>query len=529
MSRRVAVLVTSFVLLFAAVGRGAGAVWKADDDRPIPEPAVDHGSDHVWLDGTWTTTVYQLRHWLDPHTLGVRLHVVRPREAADVNALDEVPDSAWFTNRHGRHRLSAAELAAIPRRGHPPAEDGPLVVVSLKSRGMTPGFLVQDAKGDRYLVKLDPPGFPDVPTGAEMVCTSILWALGWNVPENHLVRFDPARLAPARGVEGLADVLARAGRLPDGRLRAVASRLIPGIPKGGFRTLGRRRDDPNDSVPHQDRRALRGLRVVAAWLNYTDARRGNFYDSFVPDPSRADHAGHLVHYLLDFSSALGAGNDDWKPPRYGHEYVFDPSTTLERVVTFGAVEPSWAHVPLAHPALGYLDAASFDPVAWRTTYPNPLFDAATGRDDFWGAKLVASLDADELRLVARAGEWTDPRAADVLADILAARARRIAAAYFDWRRIAPLDGFAVERGALRFRDLAIAAGVADAAGVVYRVRSGGGDWWTLAEPAVPLDPTLSATTVELATSHDGGVHWSPPTRVTVERGGAVTAIARGTA
>lgn len=532
MSRRLVLVGSILLVLSGAVVRAAEVVWTVGDDRPIPEPAVDHASDQLWRDGAWTTTVYQLRRWLDPHTVGSRLHLARPREAADVNALDEVPDSTWFTNRQGRRRRSPAELVAIAQRGRPPSEDGPLQVTSIKSHGVTPGFLLQDAKGDRYLVKLDPPGYPDVPTGAEMVCTSILWALGWNVPENHLVRLDPARLTAAPGTD-LAVVIAHAGHLPDGRLRAVASRLIPGVPKGGFRTVGRRPDDPNDTVPHQDRRELRGLRVVAAWLNYTDARRGNFYDSFVVDPARADRAGHLVHYILDFSSALGAGNDDWKSPRYGHEYVFDPSTTLARVLTLGVVSPSWAHVPLAHPALGYLDAASFDPVDWRTTYPNPLFDAATVRDAFWGAKLVASLGDADLRLLARAGEWTDPRAADVLADILAARARKIAATYFDWRRIDPIDGFRVEGGVLRFRDLAVETGVADPARVVHRARSDGGPWRTLSELAVPLDPASAPTTVELATSHDGGAHWSPPTRVTIERGPdgvvAVTAIDRGTA
>ena len=71
---------------------------------------------------------------------------------------------------------------------------------------------------------------------------------------------------------------------------------------------------------------------------------------------------------------------------------------------------------------------------------------------------------------------------------------------------------------LRFRDLAVESGVADTARVVHRARSDGGAWRTLSERAVPLDPTAAATTVELATSHDGGAHWSPPTRVTVERG-----------
>ena len=33
-------------------------------------------------------------------------------EALNVNALDEVPDSSWFTNRVGQHELSAAQLRA---------------------------------------------------------------------------------------------------------------------------------------------------------------------------------------------------------------------------------------------------------------------------------------------------------------------------------------------------------------------------------------------------------------------------------
>jgi hypothetical protein len=128
-----------------------------------------------------------------------------------------------------------------------------------------------------------------------------------------------------------------------------------------------------------------------------------------------------VHYLLDFSSTLGAGNDDWKSPRYGHEYFFDPGRLALRAVTLGIVHPAWDDVPLAHPALGYFDADTFDPEAWRTTYPNPLFDAATTRDAFWGARLVSSLTDDDLRVVARAAEWSDARAEVILVDLLSRR------------------------------------------------------------------------------------------------------------
>src|SRR5215475_4805027 len=33
-----------------------------------------------------------------------------PRPALDVNTLGEVPDNAWYTNRHAFHRMSIAEL-----------------------------------------------------------------------------------------------------------------------------------------------------------------------------------------------------------------------------------------------------------------------------------------------------------------------------------------------------------------------------------------------------------------------------------
>src|SRR5262245_57304443 len=179
-------------------------------------------------------------------TVGEWTHAIGPAEAANVNALDEAPDSTWFTNRHQRHPLSAEALARGPNAGTPPADDGPLTVLSGKSHGMTPGFVMRDAKGDRYVVKFDAPRYPEVATGAETVCSKIVWALGWNVPEYHLFRFDPERLTIASDAtakddygrtialtpEVLSRLLARAHRLPDGRLRAVASRLVPGTPKG---------------------------------------------------------------------------------------------------------------------------------------------------------------------------------------------------------------------------------------------------------------------------------------------------------
>src|SRR5262245_26512937 len=43
-----------------------------------------------------------------------------PRPAGAVNTLGEVPDSQWFTNRHGLHRMTRDELQSGPISSHLP-------------------------------------------------------------------------------------------------------------------------------------------------------------------------------------------------------------------------------------------------------------------------------------------------------------------------------------------------------------------------------------------------------------------------
>ena len=63
--------------------------------------------------------------------------------------------------------------------------------------------------------------------------------------------------------------------------RAVATRLPEGRASllGPFQVWGSRRDDPNDIVPHEHRRDLRGLSVFEAWVNNSQR-------------ARRRHAGH---------------------------------------------------------------------------------------------------------------------------------------------------------------------------------------------------------------------------------------------
>ena len=138
----------------------------------------------------------------------------------------------------------------------------------------------------------------------------------YNVPENYLLYVDPKIIsigesATFRGKynvkrpmteQDIAHILDRIPHLPDGTVRVAASKFLDGIPKGPFLYEGRRDDDVNDRIRHDNRRELRGLRILAAFLNHTDTKAGNALDMYDPE------TGILTHHLIDFSSTLGSGS-----------------------------------------------------------------------------------------------------------------------------------------------------------------------------------------------------------------------------
>ena len=71
--------------------------------------------------------------------------------------------------------------------------------------------------------------------------------------------------------EHIDRLLENVDRRSDGRYRAVALRVpTDGVSLiGPFQLFGTRSDDPNDVVPHEHGRELRGLQVFSAWLNHT--------------------------------------------------------------------------------------------------------------------------------------------------------------------------------------------------------------------------------------------------------------------
>src|SRR6185503_17972043 len=99
-----------------------------------------------------------------------------------------------------------------------------------------------------------------------------------------------------------------------------------------------RSDDPNDVVPHDRRRDLRGLYVFCAWLNHTDSKQGNTLDTLVKDGARQ----FIRHHLIDFGAMLGSDSDKAKDARLGNGYIFPTGKeTLRGMGTFGFAPRKW--------------------------------------------------------------------------------------------------------------------------------------------------------------------------------------------
>lgn len=405
-----------------------------------------------------------------------------PKQALNIDAFGEVPNSTWFTNRNMREKMSIEQIVRGPDTGTGPDTTNGWEIIRAKTEGVTPGFHIEDSRGERYVIKFDPPGYPELATGAEVVSTKLFYAAGYNVPENYIVYFRPEILRLGEKVkftdekgrkrlmrkEDLARILNRLERLPSGRIRAVASKYVPGTPIGPFKYTGRRKDDPNDIISHQHRRELRGLRVLSAWLNHFDSKAGNSLDTYVKE----GEGGYVEHYLIDFGSTLGSGATGPVPPRTGHENYFDPNEILKKTLTLGMHVRSYEKPDtIYYSSIGRYTSADFHPQKYKFHIPNPAFDNLTGNDGWWGAKIVMSFTDEQLRAVVGAGRYSNPEAAAYLLRVLRER-RDIVGRYWSGR-MNPIDHFKLEGGSneecrLCFSDLAVEWGFEPASDVEYR-------------------------------------------------------------
>jgi len=427
-------------------------VWQEPAPRPVSGVAtrdVDHLYD--FLDSSYVT----------PRREG-KLAKRAPRPARDVNTLGEIPDSPWYTNRHALHRMSIADLQRGPGNSTPPDPNRRWRVTAAKSNGITPGFVIEDGRKNRYVLKFDPPQFPELCSAADVIGSKLFYALGYNTPENYVVHFRREQLEIADGVmyrdpsgkkipltaNIVGELLQTQEKSGDGTYRALASRWLGGKVVGPFNYRGTRSDDPNDTIPHEDRRVLRGLAVFAAWVNHHDTSQINTMDTLVTEEGRQ----YLKHYLIDFGSILGSRGDRPKPPWVGHQYTIAHKETLARAATLGFYVPRWQRSNYPNlKGVGVFDAWSFEPLKWRPEVPNSAFMMMDRADAFWAAKQVAAFTDSEIRALVETGEYSDPKAAEWIAECLIQRRDKIATAWFS--QVLPLDRFHIVDGQLTFEDL----------------------------------------------------------------------------
>jgi hypothetical protein len=419
-------------------------------------------------------------------------------EAANANSLDEVADSSWFTNRIGVRPVSIEELtrgACGPEDFlHPEADaDGSWLVDRGKTDGSSKGFRVV-IHGRKFMMKVD--DTPERPSAASTIGAAVYQAVGFNTSCEQIVYFRPSLLALKPGLKSkgnfsgerpfdrgaLDSILEMAPRRGD-LVRFQASLWLPGKTIGPFRYVSTRHDDPNDAIDHEDRRELRGGRVLAAWLDHFDAREQNSMDVWFSDrPGVPDGSpGHVVHYYLDTSDCLGSAWD-WEQitRRLGYSYVVDWGDIGRDFVTLGIRRRPWDRVQRVpgHEKFNYFDVANFVPEDWKNEYANPAFDRMTERDAAWMARILARFTPEMVRAIAEMGQFSRPDDTAYLATVLEGRLEKILERYLlhlspmtdvhvsgdelcavdlaEWRKMRPAEAFAdsaktVDGGPLQVR------------------------------------------------------------------------------
>jgi len=365
--------------------------------------------------------------------------------ALNVNAYDEVPDSSWFENRIGKRPLTSGEItrgSCADKTLDPNMPDGSWIVDKGKPNGANPGFRVDVPGVGKFMLKADPNGEPERATGATAIASRFYHAAGYFAPCDSVVYFRPSllKLEPNLTVkdnsgvtrpfdqEALDKVLAGATKR-NGLVRMGASEWLPGKPLGPYRYEGTRDDDPNDVIDHEDRRELRGGRLLAAWLNHFDTREQNTMDVFMA--AEGEDRGYVRHYILDLGDCFGSfwTESTELSKRLGSAYYLDVPYVVEDFTTFGLIERPWERVRRDAGIFNYFSARDFEPELWRGGYPNPAFTRMTEADGAWMARIIARFRDEDVAAAVSVGKY-DLAHTRYLTETLITRRDRILRRYF---------------------------------------------------------------------------------------------------
>jgi hypothetical protein len=391
-------------------------------------------------------------------------------KAQNINTIDEVPDSSWFTNRIYARPISPDEVTRGANTIEGPAP-GKWTVIRAKTAGTAPGFTVRDEKGEIWFVSMDAKGYPVAATAANVIASRLFWALGYHQVETFISSIRPENVVigdkttiPSHGgrrpytTGDLNDVFKRSHRNADGAYRVVAARGLPGRIIGGFKYYGTRPDDPNDIVPHEHRRELRALQVFGGWTNLVDMKAGNTIDSVITENGR----NIVRHYLQDVGSTFGTGSLHPREGDEGFEYIYDGGPTAKRLFTLGLYVRPWQTLDYQTvPELGNFTAEAYEPDEWKPRVPIGAVLRARADDTFWAALRVMAFTDEHIRAAVKQGQFTDPKAEPQLTEILAKR-RDILGRHYT-AKVNPLTKFALDgSGVLTFENPAVRARYAEA-------------------------------------------------------------------
>ncbi|MBA3451495.1 MAG: hypothetical protein H0T42_00195, partial [Deltaproteobacteria bacterium] len=262
-------------------------IWRVDDKRPLDRKPAER---------EYNRTLYQIDGFA-VRRLTRAMDFPSTGRALDVNSLDEVPDSSWFTNRIGVREVSLDELRRGPNIDDSPFKHLPWTITGAKVGGLSLGFVIEDASKAKYLLKFDVRERPEMETAAHIIGHRLLYACGYNVPQDHVgyITREDLVLSPkatAKNPLGEKSPLTRENvdrgletvfKTTDGRYRVMVSRFIEGTPIGPAAREGTRPDDPNDRIAHERRRTIRGQVPLFSWLNHTDIQEDNSLDSYVTE------------------------------------------------------------------------------------------------------------------------------------------------------------------------------------------------------------------------------------------------------
>jgi hypothetical protein len=195
------------------------------------------------------------------------------------------------------------------------------------------------------------------------------------------------------------------------------------------------------------------LQVFGAWTNLVDIKAGNTFDTLIVENGR----GIVRHYLQDVGSTFGTGALAARSGDEGHEYLYEGPRVLKRLLTLGLAVSPWHTIKYEeHPEVGRFEGRQFEPEDWRPRVPVAALRHAQPDDLYWAALRVMAFTDQQIRAAAKAGDFTDPAAEKLLADVLIERRDKIGQVYFS--RINPLVRFAIEDpGVLTFENPAVTA------------------------------------------------------------------------